>query len=95
MTDVAYRRAVARSVRSTVPSSWYLEATEGSEMTTSTRLILSDTEIRAIEIALDALDSYIGVMGEDTKEVQDEAHLEKLQLQWASKRIHTLLESHE
>ena len=55
------------------------------------KIIFSSSEARALEIAVDELDCYIGVMSEDIKEVQDEAHLEKLR--WASQKLHTLLAS--
>jgi hypothetical protein len=56
---------------------------------TETKLVLSGSEVKALEIAADELDSYIGVMREDIKEVQDETQLEKLE--WASKKIRGLL----
>jgi hypothetical protein len=51
---------------------------------------MSKSERAAIEIALDELDSYIGVMSQDIRALEGEVSLEKLE--WASKKLHKLLE---
>src|SRR5262245_20912744 len=46
---------------------------------------VTNTERTAIAIALDELDCYIGVMGEDSEEMEREANLGRLR--WASKKL--------
>lgn len=50
---------------------------------------MTKTDRTAISIAVDELDSYIGVMSQDIVEVQRESELQKLQ--WASRKLHNLL----
>lgn len=50
---------------------------------------MTKTQLVAIEIALDELDSYIGVLGIDAL-ASEEQNPEKLK--WASKKLHALIE---
>lgn len=50
---------------------------------------MTKTDQTAIAIALDELDSYIGVIGEDALAEMEQ---NPAKLEWASKKLHALLE---
>jgi hypothetical protein len=51
---------------------------------------VTESDLHAIDVALNELDCYIGVIGNDSVEVEHEANIGRLR--WASKKLHRLLE---
>jgi len=51
---------------------------------------MNKSDLYAIDVALNELDLYIGVVGNDSIDTEHEANIDRLR--WASKKLHKLLE---